>query len=44
MFPQDGLGAGAFTVLLKNTDEGEVKEVDWDVFSKVWVNMNREEE
>jgi 16S rRNA C967 or C1407 C5-methylase (RsmB/RsmF family) len=28
MFPQDGLGAGAFTVLLKNTAEGEIKEVN----------------
>lgn len=43
MFPQDGLGAGAFTVLFKNTDEGEVKEVDLDVLSGVWVNMNCEE-
>ncbi|MBD2293036.1 RsmB/NOP family class I SAM-dependent RNA methyltransferase [Anabaena sphaerica FACHB-251] len=30
MFPQDGLGAGAFTVLFKNTAEGEMKEVNLD--------------
>lgn len=41
MFPQDGLGAGAFTMLLKNTQEGEGKEVDVEVLPGVWVNMNR---
>ncbi|MBK1987259.1 RsmB/NOP family class I SAM-dependent RNA methyltransferase [Sphaerospermopsis aphanizomenoides BCCUSP55] len=30
MFPQNGLGAGAFTVLFKNMAEGESKEVDFD--------------
>lgn len=30
MFPQAGLGAGAFTVLFKNMDEGEIKQVSLD--------------
>lgn len=28
MFPQDGLGAGAFTVLFKNMNEGEAKKIN----------------
>jgi|GEM_PF-5593973 len=28
MFPQDGLGAGAFTVLFKNTTEGKRNQID----------------
>ncbi|MBO3459493.1 RsmB/NOP family class I SAM-dependent RNA methyltransferase [Aetokthonos hydrillicola Thurmond2011] len=39
MFPQDRLGAGAFTVLFKNTDEGEVKEVNMNLLSGVWTNI-----
>jgi 16S rRNA C967 or C1407 C5-methylase (RsmB/RsmF family) len=39
MFPQNGLGAGAFTMLLRNTEEEEAKEVDLNVLSKVWTNM-----
>ncbi len=35
MFPQDRLGAGGFTVLFKNTQEGEKKEVDLDSLSAV---------
>lgn len=38
MFPQDGLGAGAFTVLFKNTEEGEKNQIDADFLSGVWVN------
>ncbi|MBD2061693.1 RsmB/NOP family class I SAM-dependent RNA methyltransferase [Funiculus sociatus GB2-A5] len=33
MLPQDGLGAGAFTALFKNTEEGEAKQIDLDVLS-----------
>ncbi|TAF04784.1 MAG: RsmB/NOP family class I SAM-dependent RNA methyltransferase [Nostocales cyanobacterium] len=33
MFPQDGLGAGAFTVLFKNMAEGEAKKVDLDTIA-----------
>lgn len=40
LFPQDRLGAGAFTVLFQNTDEGESKEIDLDVLSGVWKNQN----
>lgn len=43
MFPQDRLGAGAFTVLFKNTEEGEGKEVDVEALSAVWMNTNRED-
>lgn len=38
LFPEDRLGAGAFTVLFKNKAEGEQKEVDLDVLSGIWVN------
>ncbi len=40
IFPQDKLGAGAFTVLFQNTEEGERKKIDLDVFSGVWKNTN----
>jgi 16S rRNA C967 or C1407 C5-methylase (RsmB/RsmF family) len=43
MFPQDRLGAGAFTVLFQNTQEGEAKEIDVEVLSAVWMNTNRED-
>jgi 16S rRNA C967 or C1407 C5-methylase (RsmB/RsmF family) len=33
MWPQEGLGAGAFTVLFQNTDEGQANQLDIDVFS-----------
>lgn len=36
IFPQDRLGAGAFTVLFKNTEEGEEKGIDMKVLSAVW--------
>ncbi|QDL10156.1 RsmB/NOP family class I SAM-dependent RNA methyltransferase [Brasilonema octagenarum UFV-E1] len=39
MFPQDRLGAGAFTVLFKNTDEGEKNKVDMEALSAVWMNI-----
>ncbi|MBP5973693.1 RsmB/NOP family class I SAM-dependent RNA methyltransferase [Brasilonema sp. CT11] len=39
MFPQDRLGAGAFTVLFKNTDEGEKNKVDMKALSTVWMNI-----
>ncbi|MDZ8052643.1 MAG: RsmB/NOP family class I SAM-dependent RNA methyltransferase [Aulosira sp. ZfuVER01] len=32
LFPQDRLGAGAFTVLFKNTEEGEPKQIDEDIY------------
>ncbi len=35
LFPQDRLGAGAFTVLFKNTAEGEAKEVDEDIYHQL---------
>ncbi|OUL36904.1 Fmu (Sun) domain-containing protein [Nostoc sp. T09] len=35
LFPQDRLGAGAFTVLFKNTEEGEPKEVDEDIYHQL---------
>jgi 16S rRNA C967 or C1407 C5-methylase (RsmB/RsmF family) len=38
MFPQDGLGAGAFTALFKNTDEGENNQIDVELLFGVWVN------
>ncbi len=34
MWPQERLGAGAFTVLLKNTEEGEVNQLDHTVLSE----------
>ncbi|MFB2768458.1 RsmB/NOP family class I SAM-dependent RNA methyltransferase [Pelatocladus sp. BLCC-F211] len=40
MFPQDGLGAGAFTVLFKNTNEGDKQKIDTDSISGVWMNIN----
>ncbi|MBW4630814.1 MAG: RsmB/NOP family class I SAM-dependent RNA methyltransferase [Iphinoe sp. HA4291-MV1] len=43
IFPQDRLGAGAFTVLFKNTEEGETKEIDVEALSPVWMNTNRED-
>lgn len=38
MFPQNRLGAGAFTVLFQNTDDGDKKELDLNVLSAVWAN------
>jgi 16S rRNA C967 or C1407 C5-methylase (RsmB/RsmF family) len=40
MFPQDRLGAGAFTVLFQNTIEGERKGVDFEVMSSQWIYQN----
>jgi 16S rRNA C967 or C1407 C5-methylase (RsmB/RsmF family) len=40
MFPQDRLGAGAFTVLFKNMAEGDVKTVDLEVISAMWRYQN----
>lgn len=34
MWPQDRLGAGAFTVLLKNTEEGQIHQIDLDVLKR----------
>ncbi len=39
MFPQSKLGAGAFTALFKNTDEGERKFIELSKLSTVWCNM-----
>lgn len=38
MFPQHGLGAGAFTALFQNTDDGEIRELNIDNLSGVWMN------
>jgi 16S rRNA C967 or C1407 C5-methylase (RsmB/RsmF family) len=43
MFPQDGLGAGAFTALFQNTESGVGKVVDIDDFAAVWVNRSHTE-
>ncbi|MBD2725942.1 RsmB/NOP family class I SAM-dependent RNA methyltransferase [Nostoc sp. FACHB-892] len=42
MFPQDRLGAGAFTVLFKNTNdhENERKEVDLNTISSLYIYQN----
>lgn len=37
MWPQDGLGAGAFTVLFKNNEEGAANQFDLDVLSALGV-------
>lgn len=34
MWPQDGLGAGAFTVLFKNSVDGKINQLDPEVFAK----------
>ncbi|MFN6464099.1 MAG: RsmB/NOP family class I SAM-dependent RNA methyltransferase [Nostoc sp. DedVER02] len=40
MFPQDRLGAGAFTVLFQNTNEDEHKEVDLNAISSLYIYQN----
>ncbi len=40
MFPQDRLGAGAFTALFKNMDDGERKEVDLEAISSMYIYKN----
>ncbi|WP_341531036.1 RsmB/NOP family class I SAM-dependent RNA methyltransferase [Nostoc sp. UHCC 0302] len=40
MFPQDRLGAGAFTVLFKNTYEDEDKEINLDTISSYYIYQN----
>ncbi|GAX36536.1 RsmB/NOP family class I SAM-dependent RNA methyltransferase [Nodularia sp. NIES-3585] len=40
IFPQDRLGAGAFTVLFQNTEVGKAQEIDLDDLSGVWMNTN----
>jgi hypothetical protein len=40
MFPQYRLGAGAFTVLFKNTAERDVRGVDLDSMSAMWRYQN----
>ncbi|MEH2225343.1 RsmB/NOP family class I SAM-dependent RNA methyltransferase [Nostoc sp.] len=42
IFPQDRLGAGAFTVLFKNTNtnEDEPKEVDLNIISSLYIYQN----
>jgi 16S rRNA C967 or C1407 C5-methylase (RsmB/RsmF family) len=40
MFPQSRLGAGAFTVLFKNTLEGDVKGIDLESMSAMWRYQN----
>ncbi|MDZ8185672.1 MAG: RsmB/NOP family class I SAM-dependent RNA methyltransferase [Nostoc sp. ChiSLP02] len=41
MFPQDRLGSGAFTILFKNTDEGERQEINLDTMSSLYIAMDR---
>jgi 16S rRNA C967 or C1407 C5-methylase (RsmB/RsmF family) len=36
IFPQDGLGAGGFTALFKNTDDGVTKEINLDNLPNIW--------
>jgi len=38
MFPHHGLGAGAFTALFQNIDDGEMREMNLDNLSGVWMN------
>ncbi|WP_414529546.1 RsmB/NOP family class I SAM-dependent RNA methyltransferase [Nodularia chucula] len=40
IFPQDRLGAGAFTVLFQNTAVGKAEEVNLDALSEVWMNRS----
>jgi 16S rRNA C967 or C1407 C5-methylase (RsmB/RsmF family) len=40
MFPQSRLGAGAFTVLFKNTAGGETKNLDLGIISSWWKYQN----
>ncbi|MEH2444068.1 RsmB/NOP family class I SAM-dependent RNA methyltransferase [Nostoc sp.] len=42
MFPQDRLGAGAFTVMFKNTNEDEHKKVDLNTISSLYIYQNLE--
>ncbi|BCL39331.1 RsmB/NOP family class I SAM-dependent RNA methyltransferase [Nostoc sp. MS1] len=37
LFPQDRLGAGAFTILFQNTDEGQFKEIEQDIFQNLGI-------
>lgn len=37
MWPQSGLGAGAFTILFKNMEEGNINEVDGDLLKEIRV-------
>ncbi|MBD2775341.1 RsmB/NOP family class I SAM-dependent RNA methyltransferase [Iningainema tapete] len=39
MFPQHSLGAGAFTVLFKNLEQGETKAVNVENLPKIWHNL-----
>ncbi|WP_315791315.1 RsmB/NOP family class I SAM-dependent RNA methyltransferase [Fischerella sp. JS2] len=39
MFPQNGLGAGAFTALFKNTDKSDKQVLDITNLSTIWINM-----
>ncbi|PHK09514.1 RsmB/NOP family class I SAM-dependent RNA methyltransferase, partial [Nostoc linckia] len=40
MFPQDGLGAGAFTVLFKNTNENQNQKINLDAISALYIYQN----
>jgi 16S rRNA C967 or C1407 C5-methylase (RsmB/RsmF family) len=37
LFPEDRLGAGAFTVLFQNTDVGERQELDMEVLNDLGI-------
>lgn len=43
LFPQDRLGAGAFTVLFQNTEVGEMKQLDFEVLQRVGIRYKLEE-
>jgi len=40
MFPQDRLGAGAFTILFENTTESESQEIDLNAISSLYIYQN----
>ncbi|MBE9036829.1 RsmB/NOP family class I SAM-dependent RNA methyltransferase [aff. Roholtiella sp. LEGE 12411] len=40
LFPQDRLGAGAFTVLFKNTNKIDSQEVDFNAISSLYIYQN----
>jgi hypothetical protein len=43
MWPQEGLGAGAFTVLFKNTVEGQAAQIDSAVWGVLGRGLNRQD-
>lgn len=43
LFPQSGLGAGAFTVLFQNTDVGETKQADFEMLQRLGIRYRLED-